>query len=554
MAVLILKYRHGGDRMIGRYWKDSSGNIGISFAIMSLPVLLAGGLSVDYIGLSVHRHALQNAVDAAALSVAHEGKVSHETALKIARDSIVSNFGEGKAFDVEVSLVDDDVTVRANAEQSLAFGGFIGTRAMPVAAVATATYASAKYEIAFVLDTTGSMAGGKLVSLQNAVLGLVADMTSLGMGQEQVKFAVVPYATFVNVGPQYAPEINGAGKVIKAAPGWLDQNSTVALPQVDLPEGLARFGLYRHLNKKWPGCVETRQARSGKYNDINDTVPDPNDPSTLFTPTFAIDEPDDAGRYPNSYLADGGKPANGKKTTEADKESRLARYGASGKYAKPKDLEDTVAMTMKWKKVKIDDSPSRFYSNESDPKGPGYGCETKPIVPLTADAAQIAATVKSLVANGSTNTLEGVMWGWRVLSDREPFTDGAPKSDAATHKVMIFVTDGTNSFGNLSNDLGSGYSSLGYLVDGRLDGMTSASSSQTNTALNDKTLDACGNAKTDGIEIYSIRLEEPNVTTADMLSKCASGSNHYFDAPSRQDLSTIFKDIRKGIVRVRLAS
>ena len=32
---------------------------------------------------------------------------------------------------------------------------------------------------------------------------------------------------------------------------------------------------------------------------------------------------------------------------------------------------------------------------------------------------------------------------------------------------MVVLTDGTNVFGNTSNDLGSTYSSYGYLVDGR---------------------------------------------------------------------------------------
>ncbi|PWW03446.1 hypothetical protein DFR52_101126 [Hoeflea marina] len=398
------------------------------------------------------------------------------------------------------------------------------------------------------------MAGGKLVSLQDAALGLVADMASLELGKDQIRFAVVPYATFVNVGPDHAPTINGAGKVTHPGAEWLDQDARIALPQVDLPDGLSRFAMYRHLGKPWPGCVETRQASSSGAHDTDDTVPDPGDPATLFTPTFAIDEPDDKGRYPNSYLPDAGRPANGKKATAAGRESQLVRYGATETYVKPKNLEDTLAHTSKWKKVKVDDSASRFYANESDARGPGYGCETKPLVPLTSDFARISTVVKGLSANGSTNTLEGVMWGWRVLSKRPPFSEGAAKSDAATQKIMIFVTDGANSFGNLPNDLGSGYSSFGYLVDGRLDGMISANASQTNDALNDRTEAACGKAKADGIEIYSIRLEEPDVSTAAMLANCASGSNHYFDAPSRQDLSDIFRDIRKGIVRVRLTS
>ncbi len=150
--------------------------------------------------------------------------------------------------------------------------------------------------------------------------------------------------------------------------------------------------------------------------------------------------------------------------------------------------------------------------------------------------------------------LEGVMWGWRVLSSREPFTDGAASSDSSVEKIMIFLTDGQNSLGNLNNDLGSGYTSMGYLVDGRLDNLTAASSGQTNDALDKKTLSACTNAKKDGIEIYTIRLEEPDMGTGTLLSECASSKSHFFDAPSRSQLAPIFEAIKKGVVKLRLTS
>ena len=65
---------------------------------------------------------------------------------------------------------------------------------------------------------------------------------------------------------------------------------------------------------------------------------------------------------------------------------------------------------------------------------------------------------------------------------------------------------------------------------------------------------ACTNAKADGVEIYTIRLEEPNVTTGTLLQECASGSDHYFDSPSRDQLTPIFDKIRDMLTVVRLAS
>jgi hypothetical protein len=95
---------------------------------------------------------------------------------------------------------------------------------------------------------------------------------------------------------------------------------------------------------------------------------------------------------------------------------------------------------------------------------------------------------------------------------------------------------------------------MGYLVDGRLDGMTAGNIGQTNDALDKKTLSACTNAKKDRVEIYTIRLEEPDAATGTMLQQCASSPSHFFDAPSRQQLAPIFDAIKKGVVKLRLTS
>lgn len=534
---------------------DTSGNFGLIFGLLAVPVMLAGGLAVDYVGLSMERSELQNAADAAALAVAREGNITEAQAIKIAQNIIAGNFGYNAA-QISVELNNGVAGVQASIDKPLVFGGFMGKQSTPVDVNAEATFAFTKYEIALVLDTTGSMAGGKLTSMQNAVIGLVDGMTGLGLETGQIKFSLVPYAGFVNVGPEYGPTFNSGGKIEKPAAAWLDQDAKAPIPQSDLPSEFSRFALFRHLDVAWPGCVETRVPNGNALHDVDNTEPDPADPQSLFTPFFAVDEPDAPWSYPNSYLPDNGVAVKGKGrgATEAEKEDQLVRYGRTGTYTKPKNANAAIAQMVTWKKPRTDYSPSRFYSNKNDPKGPGFGCEVEPLVRLTTDYNDIKNTVKNLKANGSTNMLEGVTWGWRVLSSREPFPDGASEADSSVEKIMIFLTDGQNSFGNLNNALGSGYTSMGYLVDGRLDGLTAASSNQTNKTLDKKTLAACTNAKKDGIEIYTIRLEEPNAATGTLLSDCATSKSHYFDAPSRNQLAPIFDAIKKGVVKLRLTS
>ncbi len=140
-----------------------------------------------------------------------------------------------------------------------------------------------------------------------------------------------------------------------------------------------------------------------------------------------------------------------------------------------------------------------------------------------------------------------------MLSSRAPFKEGQPENNPGVRKILVLLTDGTNNLGQISNSLGSAYTSFGYLADGRL-GLSGGSSSQVTNAMNDKTLQACTNAKNDGVEIYTIRLEEPNVTTGNMLKDCASDADHYIDVPNRALLDDAFAKIADKISLIRLSS
>lgn len=541
-----------------RFWADRNGNFAMMFGILAVPLLIGGGLAVDYINLSRQKSSIQEALDAAALAVTREGpkNLTQEQALEIAKQFVAANYPE-LALQVKARIISDDtVEISGETDYPTSFGGVFGAPMVDVAAVSRATYSAIKYEIVFVLDTTGSMAGGKLMALQAAVTGMIDDIAKENLPAGTIKYGVVPYAGFVNVGSQYGPVINNIGLVTKRGASWLDVDARAPITQSDLPQGMSRFALFHHLGQDWKGCVETRQASAKGNHDTEDTPPVASDPSSLFTPMFAIDEPDNRGDwpYPNSYLGDNRNPVVPGNTNNGDKINRLKRYGRMAAYTYPSTLETSLLEVQTWRGVSMDNSPSQLYSNEADPKGPNYGCEIEPIQPLTDNANKVKKMVNQLYANGSTNTLTGVTWGWRVLSPGEPFTEGQPKSAKDVVKTMIFLTDGANSFGVLPNSLKSGYTSLGYLVDGRLNGATSGTNETLGTALDAKTLTACSNIKNDGIEIFTIRLEEPDVQTGEMLKKCATGPLNFFDAPSRTQLDSIFKSIKKEIMRVRLTS
>jgi Flp pilus assembly protein TadG len=543
-------------KISARFCRAKDGNFAIISSLLMVPLVLGAAVLVDLDNISRRQDELQQAMDSAALAVAREGKdVTQKDADDIAERFLAANFNP-KTTSFKVVRSGTSFTVEGRAMAEMAFGGLFGYDFWPVAASATADIAYASYEIALVLDTTGSMKGGKLTAMKDAVLGLIDTMSMQVNDENKLKFALVPFATFVNVGSGYGPDFDKNGKQIPGTGAdWLDLSGASTIPQSELGDGASRFQIYANLGQDWSGCVETRPVVSGVDYGVSDAEADPSNPNTLFVPAISIDEPDSG--YANSYIKSNAKPRSKEKQ---ERRKRFAKYGvATDADANPLlgGLLDPLLVPVGdllnrngTKTIKIDSSASPLTGK---PKGPGHGCEMQAISPLSADYDALGSKVKALEANGTTNIMEGVAWGMRVLSPHAPFTEARDKKLVGIEKIMIVLTDGSNVFGNAPNDLGSSYSSFGYLVDGRV-GTESGGASVTNELMNERTLAACANAKSAGVQVYTIRLEEPNVATGMMLKECASSEADFFDAPSRSQLDEVFAKIKERIVRVRISS
>lgn len=195
---------------IKRFGESRRGNFAVMTAAISTVLMMATGFAVDYAQLTLAHSNLLNALDSAVTSTARDlttGIISTRDARPSVMAFLHANGGTGFASAGRISLdaLDVDTSARTVSAQAsvnidLAFP-FFGASTRHVVVQSAAVYSDKKVEVAMILDTTGSMAGQKIVDLRTAATNAVRLLLD---GQkpnnERVRVALVPYAEAVNIG------------------------------------------------------------------------------------------------------------------------------------------------------------------------------------------------------------------------------------------------------------------------------------------------------------------------------------------------------------------
>src|SRR5262249_47542784 len=161
---------------------------------------------------------------------------------------------------------------------------------------------------------------------------------------------------------------------------------------------------------------------------------------------------------------------------------------------------------------------------------------------------------------------EGLMWGWRSLSPNAPFADGksytwnSSNPTKPNRKIIVLMTDGTNTWSSANNPFGSEYSAFGYYTNNRIaTNVTDETSART--AMDAAVRSGCTNVKAvmDGTNtvftIYTVGFSTPtdpiDSQGLQLLKDCAStdssGTPLYYQAANAQDLIDAFAKIAKSI-------
>ncbi len=243
--------------LVRRFVQDRRGAVAPIFAISIVTLVGVTGAAIDYSRANATRTSMQNALDAAGLALAKEADGLSDAALGARASalfaSLVTNTAAANAV-VTSELRSPhpgtyNLRLVATGSVGATFTKLLGQGDMTVAATSEITWGIKKLELALVLDNTGSMAqNGKLPALKSAAHNLLTTLEQAAKKPGDIKVAIVPFDTMVNVGTGYA------------AQSWLDYSVKKLKPET------------------WNGCVIDRD----QPNDALDTAPTTANVHTLF--------------------------------------------------------------------------------------------------------------------------------------------------------------------------------------------------------------------------------------------------------------------------------
>ncbi len=530
-----------------RFREDSSGQAAMIFAVSLIPILTGAGVAIDFARVATKHTTLQQATDSTALAIAQSATASTTNAqvLAQAQNYITTNYSNRTATITSASITPDHTSVCVSAQDTVQMGimGIFGTTSKSVDASTCTGVAggAATYEVALVLDNSGSMnesvsGNSKIAALKTAATNFIDTMYS-GNFAGKVKMSIVPFAGTVALSS--SDTSNGTASWIdtqgKSSWHWKTFTGHTSAGFTSRLDIFAKLKAVRS-SWAWAGCFETQPYPQ----NVNDTPPNTATPDTLYVPYLAPDEVDASGSwsaYQNSYIDD--TPANGcSGSTPTTDQGLITR---SCKYKSP-----TVVSTSTY--------------------GPNGMCLSQPLLRMTATQATLTSKVNGLSANGDTNLHEGFMWGWRSISPNAPLADGKPydKSSTATNqKVIVLMTDGYNNWSAAPNTWGlSMYEAPGYysLANGRMPpgNQNITNATQSRAALDKLTLEACTNAKSQGIVVYtvgfSISSDPIDQQGQNLLASCATDAAHAFIANDANSLINAFNQIGAGMGKLRIKS
>lgn len=494
------------------FLKDTKGGIAIQFALSAMVVVISAGAAVDYSRTTNARAEMQQIIDAAALTAAieyRENGSDWDKALKAANEHVRANVLRARATDHEAPvfrLENNTIYASVAAEKKSTMSSIFGYESFPFEVDSVVKLPDYPIEVAMVLDNTFSMTkDNKIGALKSTSQDFVDTLTN---GQiNDVKIAIVPFSQYVNVGEEHRNA------------DWIDVEDKISVT---------------------PGkCRYQRKV----IREVNCRTVYKKQPARYIPPKCT------AAKFRDGILIKAEKCKKG-----YWKKAKTTKRRVCDKIRGPKVKVCSPAQTKveKWTGcVASREHPLNIADKDYDktpvPGKGGLSCPQK-ITPLTDSVKDLKKSLSDMKVTqyGATYIPSGITWGHRTLTPGAPFDEAytdATREKKQGRRFMVIMTDGEN--------IASPRYSRNVLSSKQRVGLHTGN----DVALADKyMLEACENAKADNIQVYTVSFgTDVNAKTRDLLTKCATRPDFFFNANSNADLVSSFEAIGDSITAIHIA-
>lgn len=252
-------------------------------ALAALPLFGFVGAAVDFGRAASTRTAMQAALDATALMMSKDAPTLAADVLgQRAQDTFKTLFTRPEANNVQVSMQLTQpqegsylITMTGSASVDTLFSRMLGQSSINLSANSKVSWGIKKLNLALVLDNTGSMSSSqKMTNLKTAAHNLLTTLKNAAKQPGDVKVAIVPFATDVNVGTSnvHAYWVDwtdwDAANGTCSSTSYTNKSSCESHSKVWTPKA----------HSTWNGCVYDRDQN----NDVTNAATVAGAPATLF--------------------------------------------------------------------------------------------------------------------------------------------------------------------------------------------------------------------------------------------------------------------------------
>jgi Flp pilus assembly protein TadG len=290
--------------LLRRFLRNRDAGVAPMLALAALPLFGFAGAGIDFSRAASARGAMLAALDATALMLSKDAQsLTGEQLTQKTSEYFNAQFARPEVSNIHISHQFGSpqqgsftLKLTANGTIKTMFTKLLGHSEISFSTSSEVLWGIKRLNLALVLDNTGSMSSAsKMANLKAAAHTLLDTLQNAAKKPDDIKVAIVPFATDVNVGTQHvdAPWVDWSQ--------WDDANGTCSSSTYKSKNSCENNGKVwtPKPHSQWNGCVWDRDQN----NDITGIATVTGAPATLFRAHQASNCPTSMMALANDWTA-----------------------------------------------------------------------------------------------------------------------------------------------------------------------------------------------------------------------------------------------------------